>query len=680
MRTSDDTNPSLRFYRIPGLELPRVPGRRGLTHGIGALLWFGVIFLATHGMTAPLMFPVGWALNIFFASLLTIHVVRCKASCFTPEREDELRESVAFLAPLVSVLYTALFVISTGFGLPPFWVPFALGLVATVIRWKEVCAGVVHFLCYDNIQYAGTIQHAAGPKWLRTVIVVALGITLPMTGHVSIFLPIFTAAVALLCTFPGDEGALSRWQATYQRMQRCAMKEVRESILLGWLLDGTPLMIPLRTDRGHWEIYAATRGGKSTLLATLIEAAGKVENCSLLVANMKPDKHDLQGACEATGRPVSAITNKRDYRTRTLLLFEQDFWKHLSDAERGGLLLQVLNLDYADVYGESYFREVMEFLATRAHQGTNFRTMKEFAGRLRELLQDDTIPHDIRKNATHLYAIIERLSHSPILNDTSVQTFQLSDLFRSPQILHMHLDSSHGKSIVADLARIALCCLPAAAQMIPAHERCRLIVIVDEIQMIASKNLQVLFQQCASLGILLIITCQSPEDLSSQKHRVDGTITKNASVCVNFSFTTPDELKNAEDMGGTFIDWNRNLVPSTWGYEQGYTEKENPRLTRNGLLSVSAHRNMAMVTLRMEDELNDFGGLPVYIRLGYHISKEEYERRCAKPFPKGEHTILNEGRREDPEANGNGAALPPPPTPPARPVEHINKPKKKRRY
>ena len=106
-----------------------------------------------------------------------------------------------------------------------------------------------------------------------------------------------------------------------------------------------------------------------------------------------------------------------------------------------------------------------------------------------------------------------------------------------------------------------------------------------------------------------------------------------------------------------------------YGTDVTTTEILGDRIDVNTALFVGSEPNMAFVKFAKPDGLNNYGGQILIAELAHHISKDEFERRCKMPFAKTVDMILNTERQsEPPHGNGNGAALPPPHTPPARPV------------
>jgi hypothetical protein len=226
----------------------------------------------------------------------------------------------------------------------------------------------------------------------------------------------------------------------------------------------------------------------------------------------------------------------------------------------------------------------------------------------------------------------------------------------------------------------------------------------DEFQLAAAKNAQFFFQTLASRGCMAAPTAQGEADLTQQENSLEDTIHKNAVMRVDFSLESCEELLGLKTRGGTVIDYTQSgkkvvtgIEPQYFGYPHSLKRKKHgtavygteitstefigDRIDVNTALFVSNEPMMAFVTFKRSDGLNNYGGQVLIAELAHHISKEEFERRCKMPFAKTADMILNTERQSDPpHGNGVGAALPPPYTPPARPVEHINKPKKKKRY
>jgi hypothetical protein len=72
-------------------------------------------------------------------------------------------------------------------------------------------------------------------------------------------------------------------------------------------------------------------------------------------------------------------------------------------------------------------------------------------------------------------------------------------------------------------------------------------------------------------------------------------------------------------------------------FSESGNEFIGPRLTKNDIKRVTDDDRKSIIQLTRGAGYSQYGGLPLIVESGFHITQEEYERRRDSPWPADEH-------------------------------------------
>ncbi|MAT13673.1 MAG: hypothetical protein CMJ46_00160 [Planctomyces sp.] len=157
----------------------------------------------------------------------------------------------------------------------------------------------------------------------------------------------------------------------------------------------------------------------------------------------------------------------------------------------------------------------------------------------------------------------------------------------------------------------------------------------------AAQSLEYLLQLSRSLGIGVILSNQSMEDLNLPGSRLVSSIESNCRYRQWFGVTSVEDRKRIKELAGETIELFKTETDaiasdgkSTWG--NAFSETVVPRINGNEISRTSARQNTSLVHLTMDAGYAQFGGLPFTLYHDFHISFEEYLRRQNMPWPSDE--------------------------------------------
>ena len=332
------------------------------------------------------------------------------------------------------------------------------------------------------------------------------------------------------------------WENLVARMRTSKDKTEAESVLMGVnSRDDTPVMVPRSVFKEHAHVLGDTGSGKTSRgLAPLLTQLMRFKDCSIVVVDLKATDQSL---FETLRIESSAITERlkkdenpphREYPFRwfTTVLGRSSFafnplaqstMPKLSPDQRTDIITAALGLQYGSDYGRKYYGDAnYDVLNYALRKHPHVQSLAE----LEQILlgaKTFELPEETKKAGTHVRSSARRLARIKALNACSAMNtpqsvldnaIDLAQVFSQPQSLYVALPPSSGISNTAEIARIFLYSLLAAAQ---AHvgKRTQVYLVIDEFQRIVSNNVELFLQQARSMNIGCILSNQSLADLDS---------------------------------------------------------------------------------------------------------------------------------------------------------------------
>jgi hypothetical protein len=442
----------------------------------------------------------------------------------------------------------------------------------------------------------------------------------------------------------------------------------RSSIFHGRVVaDGSPALIHRDAYMEHAHGLGDSGGGKTSLfLCPIIEQLGSFADSSFIVLDPKADTLELLASLQAvselvgrqTGRPLPLkfFSNQRTHRSYAFNPMRQPFWRDLDLLTQTDILCAANGLTYGTDYGAGYYSSanaaiLLHTLKTYPHVAT-FGELADCIGTVMTAAKKRDLHPEIRKAGVHVQEVIKRLAACEALNVTKnsghpssvvEQSIDLTDLFREPQLLYCHLPATLSPSAAPEIARLFTYMLLAASTQ--TERRCRVYLVIDEFQRIVANNFEYMLQLARSMGVGVIIANQTMQDLRKGNVDLIPAIEANCRVRQWFSVSSADDQERLIKSSGLTVETltsRSSSVDSQGRTSNSVTSSEHiaPRLTINDVLLTNDHPFRSILRVSRGAGYAQFGGMPVIIESQYHISKEEYQRRKALPWPTADGAFL----------------------------------------
>ena len=440
----------------------------------------------------------------------------------------------------------------------------------------------------------------------------------------------------------------------------------RDSLFLGVnAVDHAPILVPRDVFADHAHLLGDTGSGKTAVgIATVVSQLLARGDCSVVVIDLKGDDHALfegvRADAAAAGLPLKYFTNRVGRSTHAFNPLAQKYLRALPTAARAEAVATALGLQYGRDYGRAYFGDAnLDLLGRAFHEAgdaTSFRDLdKALEGR------PCGASAELMRTAAHVLTLVRRLADSDALNaapppegeDGGVApgvldaAIDFGDVFDKPEAVYLHLSAGVGTGTAAEVGRLALYSLLYAAHAHGAARRTQTFVVIDEFQRVVASNLEVILQQARSLNVGLILANQTMADLKQ------GTVDLTSAVGANTRFRQDfavSHVRDREDLikaSGETIQYKASWmekVADSFGLSA--SESIQPRLRANDLLLATDREARSVLQIRRGAGYAQFGGFSLAVQGGYTVSKAEFERRRAAPWPDPTPTTLIEGHRE----------------------------------
>jgi len=213
----------------------------------------------------------------------------------------------------------------------------------------------------------------------------------------------------------------------------------------------------------------------------------------------------------------------------------------------------------------------------------------------------------------------------------------LSDVFRRPQILSFHLPFALSPHTSPEVARMVAFPLLVAAKR--SKRRFPVFLVIDEFQRMVANNLEAMLQLARSMDVSVILANQTMADLKKSRTNLIPAIEANCRFRQCFGLSLAEDRDRVIKSSGETIDYLSSIsMPAGGGWSDTTTTIQQHILSRlgiNDVLLATDHPHHSIVRITRGKGYAQYGGMPFVVEADYHISREEYERRKATPWPTG---------------------------------------------
>lgn len=446
----------------------------------------------------------------------------------------------------------------------------------------------------------------------------------------------------------------------------------REHLFLGMIeRSGQPLLLNEVYLQRPAVVVGRTGSGKTKLIAEpLLVQAIRRRKSHIVCIDLKGDKAFMLGLA------IEAARSKANFKWLTVEPGKSSYlWNPFTDPgarlltreQFGQIILRALSLVTGQEHGAGYFGAMQEERTRRTFEQHTLHSFRQFYRIVRNQRAGDIgMSERDFSNAGHLIANLARIASVGVLNATAEDnipapalraSISLLDVLSQPGVTYINLPSQVEPTTSLFVAKLWVHLLAAVAKV---HEVQRVPVLVwnDEFQEMVAPDLATPIRQARESDVTFWMGFQDLAALET----VHGDFT--SAVLGN----TPLKIFcSAEDEGGrsyikqTSGETLRSLegvtITSTQtaeGWSQGtgrqYREEAVPRIDDEAINRVNRDPK-AFIAFATESKGFTQFRFPVIARTTFHISPEEFERRRAMPWPRGNHfTVVVEANRNELES------------------------------
>ncbi len=465
---------------------------------------------------------------------------------------------------------------------------------------------------------------------------------------------------------------ISEWDAAVERLRRSRDKLETEHVWLGVAVEtDSPVLMHRQLATEHVHLMGSTGSNKTSIGVTQLLQQLIGPESSVLVLDLKGDMALFEAARLAASDAKDRLGNPRPIRFRWFTTeterstyvfnpFCQSYMRDMARLERTEILSKALGLEHGEGYGRGHFsrqnRNALLKLLSACPEVDSFRKLHEEGRRQKKLYTSWE-----REHASDFFSVIHTFANIDALNvsqrdrvDGSVldSAIDMSELIRQPNILFFRLPATSQSAANREVGKLAIHCLLTAARQAGAVRR-QLFIVIDEFQQLVSADLAIILQQARSYGIGVIMAHQTQSDLQLPDANMMEVVEENSHFKQIFSVNDLDHRQALEKLSGEALYHLAGWEQDYDLYRQGVISPDagispddvldslsvrmipqiGPRLSANDLIAMSARQNVCMVQFKRNVGYGQYDGFPFLVRTDYHITREEYQRRIATPWP-----------------------------------------------
>ena len=454
----------------------------------------------------------------------------------------------------------------------------------------------------------------------------------------------------------------SRWHQFIRDLQRSDNPIERRSYYMGRLLDGSPLLLPFNLVMEHMHFLGGSGTGKTSLgLMPFIEQTIGFGDVSVIVIDLKGDSRELPAtmiaAAEALQRdrgitlPYKYVSIASHLATYAFNPQTQPEFTRLSSFEKTDLVAGAAGLYYGADYGPAFYTAANTGVLNQTYQDypdtTDFAALTEQAGYVLNNAHKSELHPEIRRNGAHVHEVLKRLSKIDPLNvappgewpeDVVEHAIDIVDVFRNPQLLYFHLPSAASPGNAPQFARFVGFLTIAFASMV--ERKVPVVLVIDEFQRMASQNFEYMLQLARSMGVGIILSNQSLQDLQTETVDLRSIVETNTRYRQWFSINALEDRQRVMELCGEtveyFTTYSESQGPNGPTLSKTVSEQIQPRFNTNEIADISDHPLRSLVFIPRGAGYAQYGGLPFVVETDFHLSQSEYERRKAMEWPSGD--------------------------------------------
>ena len=313
-----------------------------------------------------------------------------------------------------------------------------------------------------------------------------------------------------------------------------------------------------------------------------------------------------------------------------------------------------LSLLYATAYGQSYFRDAaFEIIHHVFQRHPDIKSWKELRDRAVDAIRwakPWELGDRTKQDGQHVVMILRRLGNIGCLSDSG-PTLDFDDAFQSPCHYYFAVGAIRNTVLAGEVGRIIAGALISAAT-VARKGRTRVILVIDEWQVLVSTQLEIVLTQARSLGVGIVLSNQTTAQMITPDIDMRPIVEGNTSFQVWMSVTDDIGREQLRKLGGKQLITLRSVsVNSARPDEATVTSREEivDRVSPNLVSDVSADDNRFFMRLTDNAGYACYRDLIFTARTLYHQSQKDYEADCNMPWPSGTPgTIVNREARPAP--------------------------------
>lgn len=428
----------------------------------------------------------------------------------------------------------------------------------------------------------------------------------------------------------------------------------------GWV----PALLHRRDWTNHFHITGPTQMGKTTLGTIgvlkqvlrgqpiwLRDAEGLpvlgvdgmpleegTEHMPVIIIDCKGDevlRNTVKEECERRGRVYRQFTLEPGKASA--------YFNALGDLLRRGqcslvllceLICGMLGLFHGMQYGRGYYSKTSRDQLLRALKDAP-TPPTSWASAYRVLMA----AHDPRedRDVFELLSTIRAIAEFEVLGPAPEGAEEISMVraIAENEVIYFHLPALGPAYTVRDVGRMAMYCwLQAAIARSRGPEGPkRSLMVIDEFQILAGEQSEVVLQQASAGSVTCLFSNQSLHDLDRYGvPNLSDTVRDNTRV--KLAFGIPN-LKEAEDWArraGETIVMREGWSVHDSGTTFSYSPSVGPRMPLDVITQATNEPNTALLLSMTDSGLCRYRGRPVRLRVPYTMTEEEYERRQNTPW------------------------------------------------
>ena len=612
-----------------------------------SLCWFG--FLLSRFVTFHQTWPLACAVVLLFALVFRLHyqAVWIKSGWGSLLPAQRIEPQPLFRAYADAVIcfctYDTIGIPIPGAYQQRFWTqPARLGLAAIAFA---VIPFTAMLFVFETIPTTKLTWHTA--YLLAVPFLAPLPVLVAFTFLVSA--PILGKAYACK-QVDNSPYALSQCRENlHHKMVNSSDTHERQSYYCGRLrFDRTPFLVPLPVlIGGHAWICGGTKSGKTARILSLIDDLGRRPNISIVAIDLKAMSNEILATLQrvAGSRRLWYLTNRVGRSSHLFSMYHQHSWQQATSSQRANRLNKSFGLSFANVYGESFFRDGGIYgLQVASEKYPDIDAFDNHFMRLSyELSNSKEFTKQEREAAGHPRMILRRLGQQSAFNyrptlPKSVRdnAVDLQRFFLEPTFMYVGLNAFDDPIDSTLLARLIFDELCAAGNSLSQTEReTDVIVVIDEFQHILGTAVEEAAEQSRSAGCTLVMSNQSASQLA--RHGLDVLSTVESNTALQLWYRTGDQagIDQLQKFGGKTTDLLRTVTYDPYGEEKSYSYTEHllNRLEANDILASGSRQDSFIARVSVNHGYCHYNGLPFEVLDSFHVSKEEYQRRVNMPWP-----------------------------------------------